>query len=229
MAEAKKKVSKPKKKMDKEYRDELAKIFLRTEKRTPRNLVPRWRDLTVQKKISVVLSWVLFFSAVAMIVLVNLAHNSWPTSWLSYVDKIGENGYEQGGEAWFKVIQCLYMFFFIYGISKLVRTILSLVFMKANNKTVTIVRFINSTIRYLAAFVVLFAILAVLGVDMTTILASAGILALVIVLMIYLIRWWTLLVGALVVVAIFIGRMIDRGGIEAVKDFFRKLFRGKHA
>ena len=180
MAEAKKKVSKPKKKMDKEYRDELAKIFLRTEKRTPRNLVPRWRDLTVQKKISVVLSWVLFFSAVAMIVLVNLAHTSWPTSWLSYVDKIGENGYEQGGEAWFKVIQCLYMFFFIYGISKLVRTILSLVFMKANNKTVTIVRFINSTIRYLAAFVVLFAILAVLGVDMTTILASAGILALVI-------------------------------------------------
>ena len=56
-----------------------------------------------------------------------------------------------------------------------------------------------------------------------------SILALVIVLMIYLIRWWTLLVGALVVVAIFIGRMIDRGGIEAVKDFFRKLFRGKHA
>jgi small conductance mechanosensitive channel len=72
------------------------------------------------------------------------------------------------------------MFFFIYGVSKLVRTVLSLIFMKANNKTVTIVRFINSTIRYLAAFVLLFAILAVLGVDATTILASAGILALVV-------------------------------------------------
>ena len=25
------------------------------------------------------------------------------------------------------------------------------------------------------------------------------------------------------------GRMIDRGGVEAVKDFFRNIFRGKRA
>ena len=56
-----------------------------------------------------------------------------------------------------------------------------------------------------------------------------SILALIIVLMIYLIGWWTLLVGALVLIAIFFGRMLDRGGIEAVKDFFRNLFRGKRA
>lgn len=56
-----------------------------------------------------------------------------------------------------------------------------------------------------------------------------SILALIIVLMIYLIGWWTLLVGVLVAVAIFFGRMIDKGGFEAVKDFFRNLFRGKHA
>ena len=176
MAETKKRT----KKMDKEYRDELAKIFLRTEKRSPKNLVPSWKDLTVQKKISVILSWIIFVSAVAMIVLVNYSHTAWPDSFLNYVDKIGENGYEHNAQAWFKLLQCAYMFFFIYGVSKLVRTILSLVFMKANNKTVTIVRFINSTIRYLAAFVLLFAILAVLGVDATTILASAGILALVV-------------------------------------------------
>ena len=105
MAETKKRT----KKIDKEYRDELAKIFLRTEKSSPRNLVPRWRDLTVQKKISVILSWILFVGAVVMIVLVNCAHNAWPTSWLNYVDQIGENGYEHAGEAWFKVIQSLYM------------------------------------------------------------------------------------------------------------------------
>ena len=176
MAETKKRT----KKMDKEYRDELAKIFLRTEKRSPKNLVPSWKDLTVQKKISVILSWIVFVSAVAMIVLVNYSHTAWPDSFLNYVDKIGENGYEHNTQAWFKLLQCAYMFFFIYGVSKLVRTILSLIFMKANNKTVTIVRFINSTIRYLAAFVLLFTILAVLGVDATTILASAGILALVV-------------------------------------------------
>ena len=56
-----------------------------------------------------------------------------------------------------------------------------------------------------------------------------SILALIIVLLIYLIGWWTLLAGALVVIAIFFGRMIDSGGLEAVKDFFRNLFRGKRA
>ena len=180
MAETKKKAPSPKRKMDKEYRDELTKIFLRTEKRSPKDLVPSWKNLTVSKKIQVILSWVIFFGAVAMIVLVNYSHKAWPESWLNFVDQIGENGYAHSEEPWFKVIQSFYVFFFIYGISKLVRTILSLLFMKANNKTVTIVRFINSTIRYLAAFVVLFSILAVVGVDATTILASAGILALVV-------------------------------------------------
>lgn len=56
-----------------------------------------------------------------------------------------------------------------------------------------------------------------------------SVLALLIVLLIWLIGWWTLLVGVLVAVAIFFGRMIDRGGVEAVKDFFRNLFRGKRA
>lgn len=54
-------------------------------------------------------------------------------------------------------------------------------------------------------------------------------LALIIVLLIYLIGWWTLLVGVLVAIAVFFGRMLDRGGFEEVKDFFRNLFRGKRA
>ncbi|MBQ6235147.1 MAG: hypothetical protein IJK54_04455 [Clostridia bacterium] len=56
-----------------------------------------------------------------------------------------------------------------------------------------------------------------------------SVLALIVVLLIYLIGWWTLLVGVLIAVAIFFGRMIDKGGFEAVKDFFRNLFRGKRA
>ena len=56
-----------------------------------------------------------------------------------------------------------------------------------------------------------------------------SILALIIVLLIYLIGWWTLLVGILIALAIFFGRMIDKGGFDAVKDFFRNLFRGKRA
>ncbi|MBQ4423293.1 MAG: DUF2273 domain-containing protein [Clostridia bacterium] len=55
-------------------------------------------------------------------------------------------------------------------------------------------------------------------------------LALIIVLMIYLTNfWWTLLAGVLVLIAVFFGRMIDKGGVEAVKDFFRSIFKGKRA
>lgn len=56
-----------------------------------------------------------------------------------------------------------------------------------------------------------------------------SILALIIVLLIYLIGWWTLLAVILVAVAVFFGRMIDRGGIDSVKDFFRNLFKGKRS
>ena len=56
-----------------------------------------------------------------------------------------------------------------------------------------------------------------------------SVLALIIVLLIYLIGWWTLLAVILVAVAVFFGRMIDRGGFDSVKDFFRNLFKGKHA
>lgn len=56
-----------------------------------------------------------------------------------------------------------------------------------------------------------------------------SVLALIIVLMIYLIGWWTLLAGVLVVAAVFFGRMIDRGGVDAVKEFFHNLFKGKRA
>ena len=60
-------------------------------------------------------------------------------------------------------------------------------------------------------------------------IAAGGTMALIIVLLIYLIGWWTLLALILVAVAVFFGRMIDRGGFDAVKDFFRNLFKGKHA
>ncbi len=53
--------------------------------------------------------------------------------------------------------------------------------------------------------------------------------AIITVLLIYLIGWWTLLAAALVAIAIFFGRLLDRGGTEAVRAFFAKLFKGKNA
>ena len=47
--------------------------------------------------------------------------------------------------------------------------------------------------------------------------------AIITVLLIYLIGWWTLLAAAFVAIAIFFG------GVQAVKDFFARLFKGKNA
>lgn len=55
-----------------------------------------------------------------------------------------------------------------------------------------------------------------------------SIIAVVTVLLFYFIGWWTLLVAALVGVAIFFGRLLDKGGTEAVRDFFAGLFKGKN-
>lgn len=54
-------------------------------------------------------------------------------------------------------------------------------------------------------------------------------LAIITVLLIYLIGWWTLLAAVLVAVAVFFGRLLDNGGTAAVREFFNRLFKGKNA
>lgn len=56
-----------------------------------------------------------------------------------------------------------------------------------------------------------------------------SIAAIIIVLLFYLIGWWTLLAVLLVGIAIFFGKLLDNGGTDAVRTFFRKLFKGKNA
>jgi small conductance mechanosensitive channel len=62
----------------------------------------------------------------------------------------------------------------------LIRVIVELSIKKSNNKVKTIARLVSSTVRYAAALVWLFLSLTLWGVDTTTLLVSAGILALII-------------------------------------------------
>ena len=48
--------------------------------------------------------------------------------------------------------------------------------------------------------------------------------AVVLVLLICFLRWWTLLVVPVLVLSVFFGHLMDKGGPEAVKHFFDKLF-----
>ena len=57
----------------------------------------------------------------------------------------------------------------------------------------------------------------------------AIVLSVIAVVLIYLIGWWTLLAALFVAIAIFFGRLLDKGGTDAVRDFFNRLFKGKNA
>ncbi len=48
--------------------------------------------------------------------------------------------------------------------------------------------------------------------------------AIVAVLLFVLLRWWAFLVIPVLAIAVFFGHLMDKGGTEAVKDFFGKLF-----
>ena len=90
-------------------------------------------------------------------------------------------GYPSGAEDVFsRVIGTFYYFALFIGIGNVVRFIITICFIKANNKALTVGKLIKSTIRYAAALVFLFVDLAVWGVDSNAILVSAGVIALVI-------------------------------------------------
>lgn len=79
-----------------------------------------------------------------------------------------------------RIVGTLYYFALLIGLQSLIRVIIDICIRKANNKIRTICRLIGSTIRYACALVWLFIALTLWGVDTTTLLVSAGIIALII-------------------------------------------------
>lgn len=72
------------------------------------------------------------------------------------------------------------LFMVVEGVAYLIRFTISFSTRNSSNKTITIVRLSNSAIKYIAAIIILLGVLSIWGVDTTTLVASAGILALII-------------------------------------------------
>ena len=86
----------------------------------------------------------------------------------------------EGNEWVNRIAKSLFAFFVTIGASAIVRVIVSLLAIGKSYKTITLAKLGGSAIKYACWLIAIFAILAVWGVDTATILASAGILALVI-------------------------------------------------
>lgn len=79
-----------------------------------------------------------------------------------------------------KIASSFNLLMVVEGIAYLIRLIISLASKDSSSKTITIVRLSSSAIKYIAAIIVLLGILSIWGVDTTTLVASAGVLALII-------------------------------------------------
>ena len=83
-------------------------------------------------------------------------------------------------DIWPRIFGTLFYFCVLMSIAFIVRGLLFVLFIAANNKVRTVVKLISSTIKYACALAFLFITLSVWGVDTYAILVSAGILALII-------------------------------------------------
>ena len=79
-----------------------------------------------------------------------------------------------------RIARSLFAFFVAIGFSCIVRVVVSLASIGKSYKTITLTKLASSAVKYACWIIAVFAILAVWGVDTATILASAGIIALVI-------------------------------------------------
>lgn len=79
-----------------------------------------------------------------------------------------------------RIARSLFAFFVAIGFSCIVRVVVSLAAIGKSYKTITLTKLASSAVKYACWIIAVFAILAVWGVDTATILASAGIIALVI-------------------------------------------------
>lgn len=142
-----------------------------------------WKDLPTKRKVSLINSWVWLAIAIAYVIIVTNSPAWWGEDAL--LSRVFSNKtYEATGNFFVDYAKPLFGTIFyvlaILGTSKILREILAFSLRRATRKTITIGKLVSSAIKYAAGLILVFIILGIWGVDTATILASAGILALIV-------------------------------------------------
>jgi small conductance mechanosensitive channel len=142
-----------------------------------------WKDLPRHKKVSLIMSWVGFALAVVYVVIVAYSPEWWGEDCL-LARVFNSKVYPATGNFFIdyakQIFGTVFYFLAILGLAKLLRSILTVVSWSTSAKTTTILRLVNSAIKYASVLILIFIILGIWGVDTATILASAGVIALII-------------------------------------------------
>lgn len=143
-----------------------------------------WTNASKGKKTAIIISIIFWIAALTFSILVIFAKDLFGAdSFLASILK-DANGDTFDMSAWFKAnsdkfLKSIFYIVIILGATKLIRWLLGFVFTKSK-KAITIVKLLNSFLKYVGAIALILVLLGVWGVDPATLLASAGILALVI-------------------------------------------------
>lgn len=156
----------------------LAEIFLNhPDKAHAQHGIPTWSELPLRRKIGFILSWIFLALSIALIILVCNLPSVFGYSSSDIILGV------KSDHADYAAITFLRMIFFgvsIYSGVRILTWILQVSFTHASKKAITIVRLVTSSIEYLSTLALIFIFLSIWGVDTSTILASAGIIALII-------------------------------------------------
>jgi small-conductance mechanosensitive channel len=143
----------------------------------------RWKDLPAKKKCSLVISWVLLLAAIIYVIITANSPSWWGDDCvLSRV--FSSKSYEVTGIFFVDYAKQFFGTIFyilaILGFAKIVTSVLIFSTRKGSKKAITLVKLSNSAIKYASWIILVFVLLGIWGVDTGTILASAGIIALII-------------------------------------------------
>jgi small-conductance mechanosensitive channel len=156
----------------------LAEIFLnRPDKAHASHGIVTWNELPKRRKVGFIIGWICLALTMAFVLCVFFC-----PSFFGYTNTQILTGVATTDPSYFAItiLRTVFYVFIIYASVRLFVWLLSTIFVHATKKTITIVRLVSSSVEYLCTLSLIFIILSIWGVDTTTILASAGIVALIV-------------------------------------------------
>ncbi|MCR4561820.1 MAG: mechanosensitive ion channel family protein [Bacilli bacterium] len=130
------------------------------------------------QKISTIIKSIFFIASLVLVVMTFISYNLWPDSLLAKIFYMPDvPSYERVVVGLLATV--FYIVLFIVS-AEIIKSVIYLAVPKQDARAVTIAKMSGSALRYIAIIISLFVCLSVWGVDTATILASAGIVAMII-------------------------------------------------
>lgn len=163
----------------KEAKEAVLSAFLKPEDPLLSQQAPKWSEMPLRRKAQLIAGWVFLAIEIAYVVNVLMA-KQWFGETSTFAAILDSSLVTKENQTLVRLLASLFYILFVGGAAKIITDVLSFAFRHASNKAITIVKLNNSALKYASVLILLFVVLGLWGVDTATILASAGIVALIV-------------------------------------------------